>query len=78
MKGYADLADLPEDDRIKIIGEAAQAGNVIGVALDDEADKIARYIRKITDRFPDVRHISTDPGLVPDTVTLRFGPLAKH
>ena len=78
MKGYSDLADLPEDQRIKIIGEAAQAGNICGVALEDDADKIARYIEKLTSQFPKVRHISTDPGLVPGTVTVRVGPLANN
>lgn len=78
MKGYSDLADLPEDERIKIIGEAAQAGNIVGVALEDDADKIARYIEKLTSRFPKVRHVSTDPGLVPGTVLVNVGPLADN
>lgn len=78
MKGYADLADLPEDERIRIIGEYAQAGNIIGIALEDDDEKVARYIKKLTTRFPDVRHISTDPGLAPNTVTVRVGPLANN
>ncbi len=78
MKGYSDLADLPEDERIKIIGKAAQAGNIVGVALEDDADKIARYIGKLTKRFPKVRHVSTDPGLVPGTVLVCVGPLADN
>lgn len=78
MKAYADIASLPEDERIRIVGEAARAGNLVGVALEDDAEKIARYIEKITKRFPDVRHISTDPGLVTGTVLLHIGPLAKH
>lgn len=78
MKGYSDLADLPENERIRIIGEAARAGNIIGIALEDDAKKIKRYIKKLTKRFPDVRHVSTDSGLVAGTVLVRVGPLAKH
>ncbi|KKK43186.1 hypothetical protein LCGC14_3168790, partial [marine sediment metagenome] len=37
MKGYSDLSNLPEDQRIKIIGEVVEAGNIIGVALEDDA-----------------------------------------
>lgn len=47
LKGYADLADLPEDERIKIACEAALTGEVVGVVVDKEQDKIDRYIRKI-------------------------------
>lgn len=77
MKGYSDLADLPEDERIRIIGEAAEAGNVVGVALENDEAKIRRYIEKVTKRFPTVRHVATDPGIVPGTVLVRFGPLAR-
>ncbi len=78
MKGFSDLADLPEDERIQIIGAAVMAGNIIGIAIDDDDEKVARYLAKLAKRFPKVRHISTDPGLVPGTVTIRVGPEAKH
>ena len=78
MKGYSDLYDLPEDERIKIIGKAAQAGKIVGIALEDDAEKIARYIGKLTKWFPKVRHVSTDPGLVPGTVIVCVGPLARN
>lgn len=78
MKGYADLGDLPEDERIRIIGEHAAAGNLVAVPIDDEAEKIARYIRKVTARFPTVRHIDTIAGIVANTKTIRFGPLARN
>lgn len=29
MKGYADIADLTEDDRIRIIGQRAETGVVL-------------------------------------------------
>lgn len=78
MKGYSDLASLPENERIRIIGEFAQAGNIVGAAIEDDAEKIDRYIGKVTKRFPGVRHVSTDPGIVPGTVLVRFGPLARN
>ena len=78
MTGITDLADLPEDERIQIIGEYVMKGHIAAIAIDDEDEKVARYIDKITTRFPKVRHISTDPGLVPETVIVRVGPEAKH
>jgi len=77
MKGYSDLADLPEDERIRIIGERAEAGNTVAVVLEDDDDKVARYIEKITTRFSKVRHISTSTGIVPGTVTVNVGPLTN-
>lgn len=78
MKGYSDLADLPENQRIEIIGKAAEAGNLCGIALEDDDEKIRRYIEKLTTRFPKVRHISTAPGIVPGTVLVSIGPLADN
>lgn len=78
MKGYADLGDLPEDERIRIIGEHAAAGNLVAVPIEDEPAKIARYIRKVTTRFPTVRHVDTVAGIVPKTKTIRFAPLANN
>lgn len=48
--GYADIADLPEDDRLTIIGTAAAGGRLIGFVVDDDA-KADRYIAKLTQRF---------------------------
>lgn len=78
MKAYSDLADLPEDERIRIIGNAALAGNVCGIALENDDEKIRRYLAKLIERFPTLRHISTDPGPAPGTVIVRVGPEAKH
>ena len=73
---YIDLYTLPEDKRIQMIGDMA-ATRVTGVMLEkNEPVKIARYIEKVTKRFPEVRHIDTTD--VPDTknliVMVRFGP----
>jgi hypothetical protein len=73
VKGYADLADLPEDDRITSIGKTAAAGNVVGVVVDDDA-KADRYIKKLSRRFPNVRVIDRGAGPVAGTVLVRVGP----
>lgn len=72
MEGYADLADLPEDERIEIIARTAKSGRIVGVAIDDEDEKVDRYIRKLT--ALGVRIIDRGPGLVKHTVLVRVGP----
>lgn len=72
MKAYADLADLPEDERIRIAAEAAENGAVIGLVTDDEPGKPERYIRKLG-AYP-VRIIDRGPGPVKKTVLIRIGP----
>ena len=72
-EGYADLADLGENERIRIMSGHAAAGKVIACVTDNEDEKIARYIEKMLQRGG-VRHIHTQPGPVPGTATLSFGP----
>ena len=72
MKAYADLADLPEDDRIRIIAETAAAGNVVAFVVDDDA-KADRYIEKLK-KFTGVRVIDRGNGPVKETVFVRVGP----
>jgi hypothetical protein len=70
MKAFADLADLPEDERIAIIVRTASAGNVVGVVVDDD-QAADRYIRKLNAR---VRVIDRQAGPVKGTVLIRVGP----
>jgi hypothetical protein len=71
MKGFADLADLPEDERIAIIAETAQT-QIVGFFVDDDA-KADRYIRKLGTR---VRVIERRPNfLVKGTVFVKVGPV---
>jgi len=72
MKAFADLADLPEDDRIRIAAETARHGHIVGVAVDDEPEKVARYVRKLQARG--VRIIDQTPGPVKGAVLIRIGP----
>lgn len=63
MKAFADLADLPEDDRIKLIADTAKRnpGSVIGVAVDDEPEKVERYQAKLRRQGLSVIDISAGP-----------------
>jgi hypothetical protein len=72
MKGYADLADLPEDDRIALIGKAAMAGNVVAVCVDDDpTDKADRYIAKLLKRFPQLEEVERFSGPIKGVTTIK-------
>lgn len=47
---YADLADMPEDERIAIIGRTAEGGQRVAFVVEDDA-KANRYMVKLTQRF---------------------------
>ena len=71
MRAFADLADLPEDQRIRIIGNTAMAGERVGFFVDDEA-KADRYIAKLTMLFPRVVVVERKADvLVKNTVFIR-------
>jgi hypothetical protein len=75
MKGFADLADLPEDDRIRVIGEYVERqgpGIVTGVVVDHDAGgyKARRYCVKLTERYK-VRIIDMGPGPVARSTLIR-------
>lgn len=72
VKGFADLNDVPEDDRIAIIADAAASGVVVGFVVENYA-KADRYIAKITQRDQRVRVLSRGPGPIPDSVLVRVG-----
>jgi hypothetical protein len=75
MKGFADLGDLPEDDRIKIIATAAAAGAICLVLVEDDP-KADRYIEKLK-QYP-IRIVSrikgTLAGGVETVVVIKVGP----
>lgn len=72
---WADLAGKDEDRRIQIIGETATAGRIVGVCLEkDLTDKVERYVRKITERYPTVVELSRTEDPVEGVITVRFGP----
>lgn len=71
MKAYADLADLPEDERIAIIRETAASGQIVGFFVDDDA-KADRYIRKLGTAVRVIER--TRDVLVNGTVFVKVGP----
>lgn len=79
LKGYADLADLPEDKRILIIAHhVAERRETVAVALENDVKKIARYQRKLHAARPGLLEIEQLPGLVPNTVTLKIKPKIQN
>lgn len=50
VRGYADITSLPEDERIRLIGQRAELGERVGFFVDDDA-KADRYVNKLITRF---------------------------
>lgn len=71
-----DLHKLPEDVRIDLIGKVCSQGKNTGVMLEmDEPEKIARYVRKVKARFPDVVELGRSEDCpAPGIVMIKFGP----
>jgi hypothetical protein len=76
MPQFADLYSISEDDRIHVIGETASLGETVGVVLElDDPEKVERYIRKVTQRYPKVVVLQRLEGVpVAVCITIRFGP----
>jgi hypothetical protein len=71
LKGYADVADLKEDQRITLIGETAmKSGGEIAFVVDDEPGKADRYIKKLLTKFPQLKVVKRFLGPVKDTETV--------
>ncbi len=56
-KALVDLHQLPEDDRIVVIGEYCllHPSEKIAVPIDDEPDKPERYTRKLQAKYPQLQ-----------------------
>lgn len=71
---FADLADLPEDERIKVIAHYVRDhGLTVAVCIDDVPGKPERYAKKL--RKHGCRIIEQFAGPVPETITLKVGPI---
>ena len=78
----ADIHDLPEDERIAIIGNAVEAGKLVAVFVDNEPEKVERYKGKVLKCHPGARFINQVDDLImvqaaggPEGATmLQFGP----
>lgn len=77
MASYADLADMPEDDRIRQIGRFTMMlpiGKTTAFVTDaDPPDKVERYKRKLLQWFPQLKIIDQFVGPVENTVSVRIG-----
>lgn len=79
MPEYQDLADLPEDERIKRIGRMVMLyGKVVAVCTDaNPRSKADRYIDKLKARFPGIRVLSVFDGPTAGVVTVKLAPPVK-
>lgn len=77
MTKYADLADLPENDRIKAIGNLAMKGEVVGFVVETEG-KANRYLKKLRRWFPKVVEIERKKDVpIPNVWFVRVGLAEK-
>lgn len=65
---YVDLASLPEDERIDVIGKAARRDPTksLGIIVQDDETAL-RYAAKLRERFPGIRilpHVPFSGGTV--------------
>ena len=73
MFEFEDVADKAEDERIALIGAEAmkRVGLEIAFITDSNPpEKVERYIRKLAERFPDVKVVKRFNGLVAGTVSV--------
>lgn len=72
-KGFADLADMPEDERIEMIAHhVIEHGLTAAVCVDDLPGKPERYTRKL--ERAGCRVVSQTKGPVAGIVTLKVEP----
>ena len=71
MRGFADLGDIPEDDRVAMIGSYVMAhpGVITGFVVDTAAIA-ARYLRKLALKYPHVEVIDQAPMNLGPNVTV--------
>jgi len=71
---FADIANLDEDRRIDVIGQAAMMapGKTVAFVTDDQpASKADRYVRKLLTKFPALEVLARTAGPVAGTVSVR-------
>lgn len=84
LKGYADISDRKEDDRIDIIGKTIMDNYrdhqgekpfqcAVCVDYDGTGDKGTRYHNKIMKKFPQIRLIGRHAGPSAGVETLILG-----
>ncbi len=79
MSQYRDVADLPEDVRIDLIGKTAmQQRKTVAFLTDAEPGKADRYISKLLERFPGIEVLSRSDGPIPDVVYVTVAPKGQE
>jgi hypothetical protein len=59
---YKDLADMPEDTRIGVIGKyTMNTDKEVAFAVDNLPGKADRYMRKLLKRFPELEEVERFP-----------------
>lgn len=75
LRGYADLHQLTEDERIQVIGEhVVRQNEIIGVCVDAQPGKAGRYVKKLRENFPQLEVFDVFDGPTPGVVTIKVGP----
>ena len=73
-KGYADLSDLSEDERIATIAHLVRDhGLSVAVCVDDEPGKPERYAAKL--QKLGCRILEQMKGPIPNVITIKVGPI---
>ncbi len=77
LKGYADLADLSEDERIEVMADQiTRRGLTAAVVVDDEPGKPERYTEKLEAKG--CRVIDRQDGPAKGMVTLTVTAFGGH
>ena len=71
---YRDVADLPEDVRIDLIGKTAMRGKRVAFVTDSDLGKADRYVAKLLAKFPALEILSRGDGPVKDVVYVTVAP----
>lgn len=74
MPEFRDLYDLPEDNRIRYIGECAKGNKEVAFMVDkhpSDPGKAERYLAKLQKMFPDLIVINRYDGPVPEVETIK-------
>ena len=77
MEGYSDLAELPEDTRIQIVGQMVMFQKktcCVCVDKDVGGAKGDRYITKFKKQYPGIVVLDRFDGPVANVETIKLGP----
>lgn len=75
MSKFLDLHELPEDERIRVIGETVmRSGKSAAVPTDSDPGKAERYAKKLRERFPGIIVEGPFDGPVAGVRTITVSP----